>query len=306
MQAVSGGVGGNGQIYTWVADSADFAGAGFPGPGTPLEIAVNDGSREEELGTPGPQGPDGDAGPTGPAGPAGPSGIPTFGRLDTTHSPPVLYHFDGNLTDSSGNGRNLSLANGGRVRYTDIYPGVRGARFDGVTRLGRAHDAALELLGDVTIEMILSVDNPAPGSAYVLFNFDGFTIAEAGNSLYAVVVDANGVSFWWERGSNTQFNWYPTPALFLPPGPNHFAVTRASNVIQFYLNGRPWGDPSPTQLAPTGGSISGLCIGNSDDSVGYFPPGALADFKIVAGALSAAQIKAEYNLSLGQIYGQIP
>ncbi len=40
MQAVSSGVGGDGALKSWAADTKDFAAAGFPGPGTAAHVAI--------------------------------------------------------------------------------------------------------------------------------------------------------------------------------------------------------------------------------------------------------------------------
>jgi hypothetical protein len=53
MQAVSGGVGGDGALKSWSASSADWAAAGFPGPGTALYVAVQRVVRIAPIAAPG-------------------------------------------------------------------------------------------------------------------------------------------------------------------------------------------------------------------------------------------------------------
>lgn len=60
----------DGQLYTWVSAGPDWAGAGFPGPGSAQEPAVS----MEPAGTPGSLGPQGPQGPQGAGGAAGGSG----------------------------------------------------------------------------------------------------------------------------------------------------------------------------------------------------------------------------------------
>jgi hypothetical protein len=50
MQAVSGGGGGDGALYSWSAGAADWAAAGFPGPGTALYTAVQKVLRDDLAG----------------------------------------------------------------------------------------------------------------------------------------------------------------------------------------------------------------------------------------------------------------
>ena len=49
MQAVSGGVGGDGALKAWSAGTADWAAAGFPGPGTALYTAVRKVIRDDVI-----------------------------------------------------------------------------------------------------------------------------------------------------------------------------------------------------------------------------------------------------------------
>jgi hypothetical protein len=53
MQAVSGGVGGDGTLKAWSSGTADWAAAGFPGPGTALYTAVRKVIRDDVLVTAG-------------------------------------------------------------------------------------------------------------------------------------------------------------------------------------------------------------------------------------------------------------
>src|SRR5690348_4250956 len=53
MQAVSSGVGGDGTVKRWNTAVLDFAGSGFPGPGTPSHVAVAKRTRDDVLVTAG-------------------------------------------------------------------------------------------------------------------------------------------------------------------------------------------------------------------------------------------------------------
>jgi len=74
---------------------------------------------------------------------------------DLTHSPVGLWQFDGDLTDSSGNGFTLSLGAGSTQQFVEMAPGLQGAWFNGTTFYERTStEATLQIPGPITIEFI--------------------------------------------------------------------------------------------------------------------------------------------------------
>ncbi len=121
------------------------------------------------------------------------------------------------------------------------------------------------------------------------------------NTQYAIGVNTDGAPKWLHENTSSGAQIYQPTGVSMPIGLCHFAATRTSQVIQFYLNGQPFGDPSSALIAPNGGSTSVFRIGNH---TGLTAIAAIRSLKIVTSALSAAQIKNEYYLTLGNIYGR--
>jgi len=214
-------------------------------------------------------------------------------KFDTTHSPVALYNFEGNLNDSSGNG--LTLTTGGTVVYRKIWPGLLAMVSGTPTRV--ANDALLTILGDVTVEAICAMSSTTLSVALVAMQ--GAGELEVNNSLYQLIIsDQNTLQSFTEHGAGTDDVFNSTGANQGLPQlniPFHLAIVRASNVIRFYLNGELFGSASSTLTAPTGGSSANLRINATNVP--------LASVKIIASALTATQIRAEYNRTMGPAAG---
>jgi len=224
---------------------------------------------------------------------------------DTTYSPAGLWQLNNDLTDASGNGFTLTV-DAGTVRYTDVYPGLRGIIFDGSTRLiYNAATATLQITGDVTLEMLFIPLTRTITGKYLSCNASGGS-AGSDNYLYSVGFNTSVSSGSWEwqsqHGTNTS-DTYDIPNNPTLNALNHVAVTRTSNVVQNYLNGVAWGAASSGLTTPTGGSISKFRIGGSSGVNG--PTCIIASVKVIASALTSAQVKSEYNNTLGNFYGYL-
>lgn len=228
----------------------------------------------------------------------------------TSFSPVALWQLNGNLNDSSGNGFTLTLESGGTARYLNNGPGagdLKGFLFDGVTRLVyNTTGSSLQITGDVTIEMIITLASYSANS--VLFSYGGNNTTEATNLLYNLALaTTDGVGLTWssEHGSAV-LDTYTSTLASIPLGvPCHFAVTRTSDVIQFYLNGQAIGAASSALTTPTGGTSSVFHLGGEVGTGTNFVPkySSIASVKVIASALSSAQVLSEYQATLGQYYG---
>ena len=214
---------------------------------------------------------------------------------DLTHSPVALYQFEGDLTDSSGNGYDLTLESG-----SELYGSVAGLPcfyFDNASSVFRtAYDAALAITGAITVEMIVSL---TPGTAGVLIDFSASGETEATNILYNLSVDtSNTLSTLWESGGGTNRQG---SNVYVPSGVFHLAWTRdsAGTLSKIYINGAKVLEETLAGAA-SGGTSAQLRIG--DSATGNPLGGYLASLKIVGSELSASEVLAEYERTLAPMF----
>ena len=217
----------------------------------------------------------------------------------------------GTLEDSGPN--NWPLAVGvGTERYSYFHPSLGGFYFDGATVLGLAdRHEALEITGELTVELIAAFERVGTASWNVLF-YSASGETEATNVLYGFSVTRTEPSaphtqipHWLQEhgaGTNSESDFGNN----FPFGPvTHLAFSRsAEQLVTLYVNGRVWGTPV-TLTAPTGGSSSRLCIGGSAYGTASGMVGVLASVHVQNTCLTANQVKADYNHTLGPIYGRI-
>jgi len=223
---------------------------------------------------------------------------------DTTFSPAALWQLNETLADTSGNGFDLTITGGPTTQYADIYPSVRGLYLLSGATIAHTTTtpAALQISGDVTIECL--VDFTLRNVSKPFFGCDGSVASSTNNRLYGVEFDSSGFPKWTQQhGTQDSTGGSFTCTDMYPPRLCHFAVTRISNVVQFYCNGLPLGSPSGTLTAPTGGSASVFHLGQGATPAGE---GIVRSLKVIASGLSAAQVKAEYNRCLGTVFWTDP
>jgi hypothetical protein len=225
---------------------------------------------------------------------------------DTTHSPLALWQLDGGLTDSSGNGYTLTVG-AGTERYAPLSDTLSGFHFDGSTYL--IHDVAVEALrltGDMTVEMLVKwlIDPPGYGvnddttsCSLVAHGINGET--EATNTLYSIGTRPTGGGLYWISESGGGTNATYDIDCEVPTGVwHHLAVTRASGVVSIYQDGALLG-ASSTLTTPTGGASGRLVLGALGKDSTERPTCVLSSVKVVGSALSAAQIRAEVQRTIG-------
>lgn len=225
----------------------------------------------------------------------------TLGLHTRAYNPSGLWQFNETLNDTSGNSFNMTMEVG-TERYTDIYPGTRGLQLIGSRPVYNVAGGVLNITSDITIECLMYLETYPGANAVAIACFANAGETSADNTNYAIQLNATDGTFGWlsESGSGVDatYNLTNGPGL----GLSHIAVTRISNVIRFYLNGRAYGSASGTLTSPTAGSSGKLRIGYPD--VGFLAPECvMASLKIIASGLTAAQIATEYNTTLGPILG---
>jgi hypothetical protein len=242
-----------------------------------------------------------------------PSAITPLGvqKHDTTHSPLGLWQFNhGSYADSSGNGRTLSVSKGAPT-WSQLFPGVECLFFNGDPVIGlrliyNVDDAVLEALnGAITIEALGAFRVYVGATAQRMITFEGSGETEVENFLFSVAFNTAYETEWLHEHGAGINDTYAVPYQPQDLQPCHFAVTKtAGQVVQFYLNGLPLGPPSAALTAPTGGTGNNrLYVGGA--STGSWS-GYLASLKLIGSALTAAEIKAEYNRTMGPAFGYQP
>jgi hypothetical protein len=254
--------------------------------------------------------------PQAPRVPAGP-GCDLFYH-DTTFSPVLLCQFNDTLADTSGNGLNL-VVDAGTVNsgsYVNVVSGdacLRGLSFDGATRLKHASDPRLQITGDITVEFILVLkETPQPESTVApIVTYTGGVddTSSTVNYLWHTYVDDALLPAWFsEHGVGVNDSFIGTAPVRGVDQLQHFAVTRTSNVIRFYSNGVQVGAASSALTTPTDGSASLLFVGGTGGTGSterFYTRFYMSSLKVIASALTAAQVKSEYNRTLGGRLGRI-
>jgi hypothetical protein len=216
-------------------------------------------------------------------------------RFDLTHTPLALYDFTTrSLEDYSGNGLDLSGSSSFQETEPNLFCLAPGSD---VSRGG--HDPALALTGDVTVQALGRMYGTPSTHIFASFTASGETLAT--NTL-------------WQFGPQTasSFRWLHeygaggTDATVLSSGAAealpaagslfHAAAVRSGGVVRFYLNRRPFGVASAATVSAAGGTSAVLRVMFGATSFG------LLGLKIVGSALTASEVAAEYDRTLGAEY----
>jgi hypothetical protein len=212
------------------------------------------------------------------------------GYHDTTYSPNALWQLNGSLLDSSGNGLTLGQSRGAS-RFGEMIPGFRGYTSIGslLSELSRpSTDAGLLLLGDSCSRSHRTRCHKRSRSHTESRSRRRrrARTSQSGRSTYLV---------WKQAGATFSTTWH-----FPPYQPIHLYATRISQVVRFYVNGRKVAT-SGTLTTPTGNGTSRFYI-QANNSVGYNGGTGFCSLKVTPSGLSDAQVLAEHNLTLGQVF----
>lgn len=232
-------------------------------------------------------------------------------RHSTAYQPLGLWQFSAaatgggtGMSDSSGHGYDLSLE-AGTQRYAHITQTMQGLYLDGSSNLFlNSAEAAFQITGDLTVEMLFLHLAPAVNDTYWFAHGNAGEL-EADNVLYSLGYFSAAPTVGWlqESGAGTDrtgtpANVGPTPGVLC-----HWAVKRSGNVVTLYNNGHQWGAATTIAAAPTGGTSGRFRIGAL--TAGNRITGVMASFKLITRALTADEIRGEYNYTLGPSYGFI-
>jgi hypothetical protein len=268
------------------------------------------------TGTQGNQGASGLPGATGasgtPGSPGGATGATGAGASisvvvpnPATRSPLILIDGNGNLTDRSGNAHNLTVATGS-TRYMSLLPNsnIQGLLYDGAsTHYLNARTAALDLVGDMTIELLVTIHTLGSSGLWLL-EYGAAGETQDTNDLYGInmtpIFSGGPPAFnlFWEHDAGVNVSCpgtKPIPICQLV----HFTFVRSGTGALTYIDGVLADTYSALTLPNTTGSPSEkLYLGGTDSSGiagSYFTLGGV---QIIGSALTAAQVLADARAQL--------
>ena len=192
--------------------------------------------------------------------------------------------------DESGNNFDLALATGTDARIAPgPIPGTWSAYLEGPTTFTRAHEAALAITGDVTVEMLVKPSGFHVGSDAYLMSFAGNGETEALNYLYSIIVGdgTNQLKSFHENSAGVN-NAVDFDAYITPDEWSYIAYVRtvADKTLRIYINGVEV-DSQTYANDPTGGTSAALWIGRDAANVSPWDGGWLAGLRIMDVARTA-------------------
>jgi len=225
---------------------------------------------------------------------------------DTTFNPVALYQFDGNLNDSSGFARHLTIGSG-TPKYSEIFPKLQGVFLTSSERFFTSA-AALQIAGDVTYEAIMLIPVQLTTQTYSIFAEMEAGETAAGNYLSSLLITYNAgyhyFEAFWEYNAGVNVSYANTSGPIPTNEPFHFAMVRQSNVVTMYINGRAFGTPSGVLTAPnTTAPIQKFYVGgNLSSDTGF--TGLISSLKVIDRALTATEVNSEFERTVGNAYNK--
>lgn len=248
--------------------------------------------------------------------------LPSLGAMryfDNSFSPVGLWNFNGTTNDANGvAANNLALAAGNQA-FTDIAPGKTALYVLVGDRYSTAAAApAMLLQGDMSMFAVVQTDSVPAAADQAIATYGASGETEASNLQWALNFlqqtsppsSAKRLNYISEHGAGVNDSVDSAGTASLSPVHNiaMLGFTRASNVIQFYVNGLPFGPASAPITAPTGGTdpTMRLLVGTGSPATTTTASFVLFTMQVIASALSATQVKQVYNQSLGPAFGMLP
>jgi hypothetical protein len=217
---------------------------------------------------------------------------------DSTFDPVGLWQFDGNLSCSVGI-FSMSVDNGTEHYCQGPAPGRQAAFFDGSTSFQTAVTSAVQITGDLTLEALVYPNSMSLGY-FAVCGGNPLTDSSANeNILYSLFQNGHGrLGCFYEDASQSDHSVRPTsPQWSLIPGRwHHIAYTRLATTHSLYHDGKLFHSEIIAD-APSGGSLGRLQAGSSDGTA--FLNGSVASLKLIGAALTAEQIRTEFERTLG-------
>lgn len=221
-------------------------------------------------------------------------------KFDNRFSPAARYNLENDFLDASGNGFHLT-AFSGTAYFRRVYEGIVGLASASV-EYRTTSDVVLRDTDDLTVQLLVIL-RTAPSGTYIL-SFAGSGETEPTNYIWSVqLTDSNRLAYFSEHLAGLDDAYFAAPVNRGLPAigvPFLLSMRRKSNVVQFFVDGVPFGDPSPVINTPTGGTSGQLTI-NQGSSTAFD----LFGIEINSRALTDAEIKDTYNYTLGDEFGRL-
>ena len=229
----------------------------------------------------------------------GQSPVVRFGRAlhGLDHSPLGLYQLQGDGTDASGNGRDLT-ANGSSV-YSAGWAGTAAYIENTNAQTFSRSDASFAVTGALSVYGLIKADS-ITGDFRTIAGYSTNGGTSADNTLWQMYLDTSSTSLVYFHQNGTVNNNIFDSSV---PIPLHewvwigFTRDSAGTGIKLFVNGELIGS-STLGNAPDGGGNSNLEIGRQDASDNMFD-GLIQSVKIVSSELTEAEMKAEYERCFG-------
>lgn len=221
-------------------------------------------------------------------------------KFDNRFSPAARYDLEYDFLDASGNGFDFNTFSG-TAYFRRVYEGIVGLASSSLAYRATS-DVVLRDTDDMTVQLLVVLRGTPSGTYILSFASSGET--EPTNYIWSVqLTDSNRLAYFSEHLAGLDDAYFAAPANRGLPSigvPFLLSMRRKNNVIQFFVDGVPFGDPSPVINTPTGGTSGQLTL--NQGSSGVFD---LFGIEINTRALTDAEIRETYDYTLGGEFGTL-
>ena len=217
-------------------------------------------------------------------------------------APVAVYQFDNSvsdLLDRTPNGHDLTLTLAGGVDYHTVVSGLVARQFDGNAHCIRsAYDAAFEIVGALTLEVLATVHDDDGECAFASYVGDRNSETEPNNFLYtirALPASLRIQTVWENNGGINTDSAVAWGAGVVPGVLSLITLTRdGSGNANMYINGELIDGPVATTPPTISGSAGRFVVGaeGGAGTVGDEIRGAIASVRVTAAEYSAAHVLA--------------
>lgn len=231
--------------------------------------------------------------------------FPTASHLNTENDPLVLYTFDGNILDSSGNGKVITLSTGSLSFSEGPFPGSQ-ALFVNQTAFSSSIDPDFFLTGSCTVQAFIQPGFIALTIPQFIVSIGAAGETLADNILASIAVNPDAIAgkagFLIEGGAGVNYIGASNVDTIRNKEWYHVAASRNSDTTSLYLNGELVAEfvhvGFPEAEPMTGSNLQTLIIGTTPGTLGelgtFAFSGSISNVKINTRALSQAEVRAEY------------